>query len=147
MLNRNGKMALKINNSNNRASATYKTTLGNSYSAGTGTVMQYLKLYVGSGTTEATVDDYALENEEENLTLVASSGTNDSSAATWDQNYIGVFSATFKNDTDADIVVSEIGLTAKLGGTPSNDIMIARDTFSPVTIAPQATYTFSMTIG
>jgi len=57
---------------------------------------------VGTGTTEATEDDYKLENYATGLTC-------DSVVTAISSNYTKTYTATFSNTTDADISVTEIG--------------------------------------
>lgn len=152
MLNKNGKALLKINNSYQRVSVNMMCVDGSAYLFGVsanllGQFMESLRIYVGSGTTEPTLDDYNLENIDSRLSLVTKSGTNTSENASYEQNYIASFSATFMNKTEDDITISEIGLIGE-SSSYQKKAMIARDLLDePRTIHPGKTYTFSMTIG
>lgn len=144
MINKNGKALLKINNSNSRVVGNYKIADGTEITLGGSSIFGNIALYVGSGTTEATIDDYNLESEDSDLSVISKSGTDDSSNADYNQNYIASYSGTFKNNTENDITISEIGIMAT---TSWGKILFAREVIEPVVIAPQKTYTFSMTIG
>lgn len=152
MLNKNGKALLKINNSYQRVPVNMMCVDGSAYLFGVspnllGQFMESLRIYVGSGTTEPTLDDYNLENIDSRLSLVTKSGTNTSENASYEQNYIASFSATFMNETEDDITISEIGLIGE-SSSYQKKAMIARDLLDePRTIHPGKTYTFSMTIG
>ena len=96
-------------------------------------------LYVGSGTTSPTLDDIDLENE---LTSSVLSG----SELTWAASGYGnvVFTRSFTNTTNENVIVSEIALYAR---ATSPSCLLAREVFStPRTIAPNETVTFSFEI-
>jgi hypothetical protein len=73
--------------------------------------------------------------------------TREGSNGDYHQDYIGIFNTTYRNDTENDIVISEVGIIgSKDSGTDA--VLIARDVLAtPVTIAPGEAYTFAMYIG
>lgn len=151
MLNVNGKALLKVTNSMTHGAPTLKAF--NSENVNNESVINEtlasLALYVGSDSTAPTADDYTMGETNLGLTVVATTGTNDSTAGDFRQNYIAIFNRTFRNDTDTDITVSEVGIIGSGRGPFSNPktFLIARDVIDPVTIAPGEAYTFSMYIG
>ena len=151
MLNVNGKALLKITNSQTHSDTTLKTSTGES--VGNNTVIHEtlgsLALYVGNDNTAPTADDYTMDTTNLGLTVVNTTGTNNSTPGSYTQNYIAIFNRTFKNDTNADITVSEVGIIGSGRGPYSSEktFLIARDVLStPVTIAPGDAYTFTMYI-
>ena len=99
---------------------------------------------VGSGTAQPTVDDYCLESQINSLTQLCISKSNGSS---YDSNYIITAQATFKNNTEQNITVNEVGFFLSGNGEWIYSVLIAREVLdAPVVIRPQQTYTFSITI-
>ena len=152
MLNINGKALLKITNSQTHASTVLKAFNQESVSNDTvlAEMLASLALYVGNDNTAPTADDYAMDTTNLGLTVVYTNGTNNSTPGNFSQNYIAIFNRTFRNDTNADITVSEIGIIGSGRGPFSNPktFLLARDVLStPVTIAPGDSYDFSMYIG
>ena len=162
MLTANGKALCKINNSPTKPNSMIvkaidgnNVTIQNSGEYIYGALMSSLKLRVGSNTIPVTDMDYQFNNGNLNdlgLTVLQTTGTNDNSSPSYTQNYIAIFSRTFRNDTENDITVSEIGIIGQ-GDLESSTliadrfILIARDVIDPVTIAPGEAYTFTMYIG
>ena len=147
MLTANGKALSKFTNSYSRGSTTFMFTDGTTGARSTGGLTQIftsMKLCVGTGSATPASTDYAITNADAGLTVVTRTGTNDGTAASYTQDYIGIFSVTYRNDTASDITVSEVGL---IGSSNSADILLARETFTPVTIEPGDSYTFTMYIG
>ena len=157
MLLANGKAISRFTNTFTRPETVLKDTAGTDYNFyNMGSSAQYytyifssMTIVVGSGNTAPDVFDYAMDNQIDTLTVIASNGTNNNSTGSYANNYIGVFSKTFENNTESDIVVSEVGImSASNLGTPYDKyFLLARDVIEPVTIAPGETYTFTMRIG
>lgn len=152
MLNINGKALLKITNSQTHTTTMLKSVTGETNNNDTviNETLGSLALYVGNDNTAPTADDYTMDTTNLGLTVVATTGTNDSTAGSYTQNYIAIFNSTFRNDTNADITVSEVGIIGSGRGPFSNPktFLIARDVLStPVTITPGEAYTFTMYIG
>lgn len=151
MLTSNGKALLKINSSYQRLTqgSVYKGTAGTNITLGGDSELNYilnsLVLVFGEGTTEPTPDDYCLEDAIDTLSVVVSTNTANTDKPNYSQNYILICQATVKNNTEEDITISEIGIQGT--DTGKGDVLITRDTFKPITIAPQKTYTVSVTIG
>lgn len=97
----------------------------------------------GNGTTIATSNDYNLESEITDLTLLGNS------VFITDNGY--VVTSSIKNTSNEDIIVKELGLFETSNG---KDIYVARLTFmltrnvleTPITIKPNETKTFTVTI-
>lgn len=125
-------------------------------SAGYGTgknllnLISRMRIDVGSGTAEPTVNDYCLEQIIDSLTVVGSANSGNR-APSYQDNYIHSCSRTYKNNTNDAITVSEIGLVSvlpqKSSSTSYGPFLFAREVITPVTIQPGATYTFSITVG
>lgn len=166
MLTANGKALCKINNMAARANndtnngMTLKTIEGVDVHVTTGidynfnSFMPSLKLYAGSDNTPVVDTDYKFNNgnlDNLGLTDIFRSGTNDATLPSYTQNYIAIFNCTFRNDTENDIVVNEIGIIGNAKGPstskPNAFALIARDVIDTITIAPGEAYTFTMYIG
>lgn len=153
MLTKNGKMVCHINNTNNRLSDTthgyndqntYCTLSISEFTA----FLNSLYLAVGTGTSEPNASDYKITNADIGLTVINRTNTLNSQGDAV-QDYIAIFTTTYRNDTSEDIIATEVGILGTMPryGSSSGGI-IARDVFStPVTIAPGESYTFSMYIG
>lgn len=97
----------------------------------------------GNGTTIATSNDYNLESEITDLTLLGNS------VFITDNGY--VVTSSIQNTSNEDIIVKELGLFETSNG---KDIYGARSTFmltrnvlkTPITIKPNGTKTFTVTI-
>ena len=101
----------------------------------------YCKL--GSGTTQETEKDIALENGISNLTCNSFSLTRKlSQNIEIDDNELR-YIATFTNNTNEEIIVSEIGLIYDYGQW---DTLLYRKTFSPITFAIGETKSFSIVL-
>lgn len=148
MLTANGKALCKINNVASRSNPTLKTIGGTDVGIGNlNNFMPSLKLYAGSNNTPVADTDYEFNNgnpDNLSLTVMTASGTNDGTIPSYTQNYIAIFSCTFRNNTENNIIVSEVGIMGIWNGA---FILIARDVIDPVTIAPGEAYTFTMYIG
>lgn len=147
MLTANGKALCKFSNNYARGSTTFMFTDGTTGARSTGGLTQVftgMKLYVGTGSATPASTDYNITNADANLTVITRTGTNDGTAASYTQDYIGIFSVTYRNDTGSDVTVSEAGL---IGSSNGADILVARETFTPVTIEAGDSYTFTMYIG
>lgn len=158
MLTSNGKAVLKINNSYVRPRTRVISTDGairdiDSADSGTlnlGALLRTLGLYVGANDTPAASSDYAFTSLRSNLglTTISMTGTNDSTDPSYTQDYIAVFTSTLRNNTASDIAVKEVGVIGNAHGQGYDfPVLIARDVFDPITIAPGEIYTFSMYIG
>ena len=99
----------------------------------------YVGIILGTGTTPPTYSDYKMENYHTGLTY-------SNSTASWSApNVIITESAT--NNTDANIIVSELGLFGLEDGKASNKrILFTRNVIEPVTIKPGETKTFTVKI-
>lgn len=150
MLTKNGMAIMRLVADYGRKHTTVKSTSGvdnilynnsNSY----GTFLTNLKLYVGSGSTAETIDDYCLESQINTLDMISSTGTNNNNPSYTD-GYINTFTSTFKNNTNADITVNEIGIIGK-ENTYNVEALIYREVLdTPVVIEPNHTKAFSVTI-
>ena len=96
-------------------------------------------IVLGTGTTPPTYSDYRMENYNTGLTY-------SNSTASWSApNVIITESAT--NNTDANIIVSELGVFGLEDGRASNKkILLTRNVIEPVTIKPGETKTFTVKI-
>lgn len=95
----------------------------------------------GNGTTIATSNDYNLESEITDLTLLGNS------LSITDNGYVVV--SSIKNTSNEDIIVKELGIfeTSKSEYGYRSTFMLARNVFeNPVTIKPNETKTFTVTI-
>lgn len=107
------------------------------------------KITLGSGDTAPTIDDYAMDSVLSNLTLITeiSKGYGATNSETEDYgDPIATNTATYRNDTNANIEVKEIGLIFK--DTWYNRwFLIYREVLdTPVIIEPNHTKSFSVTI-
>lgn len=159
MLTANGKAICKITNGITRPNYTYlmpdEGDVQIFFNSG-GNVQYFTELLagmhivVGSGNTAPTSSDKAMDNEVTDLTIVSTTGTNNSDNASYEQDYIAIFSRTYRNDTESDIVISEVGIQYYghcSNTSPLANFLLARDVISPVTIKPGEAYTFTMYIG
>lgn len=113
----------------------YYTNTGSSDSTST----QYKGIILGTGTTPPAYSDYKMENYNTGLTY---SNTTTSWSA---PNFILTESAT--NNTDASIVVSEVGVFGMRSDSASyKKILLTRNVIEPVTIKPGETKTFTVKI-
>jgi len=104
-----------------------------------------VSIILGSDGREPTVNDSHIYGEWSSDALSKISETR-SYVTSYSQNYILMVQATFKNNSlDNNIEVKEIGLVA---GSGYYSYLISRDVFdSPIIIRPQATQSFTVTIG
>lgn len=103
-----------------------------------------LFMAVGTGTTEATEEDYTLESVNTNITCEAITQT-------YTQNYKRQITATFNNPTTQDIALKEVGLFYETFFNDSqerhtNTIMLARENIN-VTIPAGESKAITMEIG
>lgn len=150
MLTKNGKAVLKyMSGQGYNYTWTLKNTAGTDVANATTTANQRsnffggLNMMVGSGTTAPTKDDYNLETVESGLSVVSSTSTA-GNAPSYTQDYILNYSRTYKNSTASPITISEVALYISYN---SNNFIITRDVFTPVTLQPDEVYTLSVTIG
>nr|DAM10745.1 MAG TPA: Intracellular proteinase inhibitor [Caudoviricetes sp.] len=104
-------------------------------------------MFLGTGNTPATQDDYKLENmiEFANDGLTVLSETLNHMV---DDNTFYNYVLTVKNNSTEAITISESGMISKVNSFDINETFLwARDTFEPVTLEPGETRPFSMTIG
>ena len=97
---------------------------------------------LGTGTTEATEEDYTLETENTGITCEAITQT-------YTQSYKRQITATFSNTTNQDINIKEVGLFCEVYVTSTNyinTIMLARENIN-VTIPAGETKAITMEIG
>jgi len=124
-------------------------------SSGAGSTYSYCTLKLGTGTAEATVNDYSLESEDSALTYVSGSA---SGSYTNDKLSMGgsvkTVVATFINNTTEAVTITEVGLFVNyavsydLDGTNSTrrNFLMAREVIDPVEIGVGETYTFTFVI-
>lgn len=101
-----------------------------------------LFMAVGTGTTEATEEDYTLESENINITCEAITQT-------YTTSYKRQITATFNNPTPQDIALKEVGLFFEIYDNDdyyANTIMLARENIN-VTIPAGETKAITMEIG
>lgn len=103
-----------------------------------------LFMAVGTGATEATAEDYTLENVNTDITCEAI-------AQTYTQSYKRQITATFNNPTAQDITLKEVGLFYEAfydapEGNYTNTIMLARENIN-VTIPAGESKAITMEIG
>ena len=100
-----------------------------------------LYMAVGTGTTEATAEDYTLENENTNITC-------ETIAQSYTENYKRQITATFSNPTAQDITLKEIGLFEETYYDTSNhsNWLLARENID-VTIPAGESKAITMEIG
>lgn len=99
---------------------------------------------LGSGTTPPTIDDYKMENAI--TTNLNAGGVTRSFNANTSNSSLTVVQPIVNRGTNT-ITISEIGLFGK-NSPMANDscILLSRDVITPVTIAPNETKTFVVTI-
>ena len=100
-----------------------------------------LFMAVGTGTTEATEEDYTLESENANITCEAITQT-------YTTSYKRQITATFNNPTAQDITLKEVGLFSEIyyNNNYANTIMLARENIN-VTIPAGESKAITMEIG
>ena len=101
-----------------------------------------LFMSVGTGTTEATEEDYTLESENTNITCEAITQT-------YTTSYKRQITATFNNPTSQDITLKEVGLFFEIYYNNyyyANTIMLARENID-VTIPAGESKAITMEIG
>ena len=101
-----------------------------------------LFMAVGTGTTEATEEDYTLESENTNITCEAITQT-------YTTSYKRQITATFNNPTAQDITLKEVGLFFEIyysNDYYANTIMLARENID-VTIPAGESKAITMEIG
>lgn len=97
---------------------------------------------VGTGTTEATAEDYTLESENTDITCEAITRT-------YTTSYKRQITATFNNPTAQDVTLKEVGLFYETYGNSNyyiNTIMLARENID-VTIPAGESKAITMEIG
>lgn len=160
MLTKNGKsiFTLAIDSNNYEKDRQLKNTTGQSYNTGSlgwgsgrnvPSVLNNTYMAVGESGGNPSVDDINLLSSINVLTLVDSSSTINRTPS-YEDNYLYSFSVTYKNNTAYSVVVREVGLFARLMNHLNEyvgTVLLARETISPITIQPQKTFTFTMTIG
>lgn len=124
-------------------------------SSGAGSSYSYCTLKLGTGTAEATVNDYSLESEDSALTYVSGSAsggyTNDNLSV---GGSVKTVVATFINNTTEAVTITEVGLFVNyavsydLDGTNNTrrNFLMAREVIDPVEIGAGETYTFTFVI-
>ena len=152
MLTKNGRAALKITY---MATPQMRFKISNgsdvnvdSNSGAFGNTMSSVTILLGTtqNPTEPNQDDYAMDNIDSSLTVVSNSSTvNDTKR--YESNTILTYTRTVRNDTDADITVTEIGLVLYPNGG-SNYSLLAREVLEkPVTVTPGETVAFTLAMG
>lgn len=116
------------------------------------------RIYLGTGTTMPTANDYTLESQDLNLTLT---GTSFNYADNYDSDYILTCTSTWKNETSNSVTITELGLFIKhtqgtsqyplsenfLTSSGGTTVMLVREIIEPIVIQPNEVKTFTMTIG
>lgn len=135
---------------NVQTAAVIGTSTSNSYYDGQYRTPQmastaYMNLYLGSGTTAPTVDDYAMEND---VTSSLASTPFQVSYTAFDSDYSTTATVvqTFVNNGSNDVTVSEVGLSHKYDNAYNHEFLYYRDTFTPVTVEPNKTLTITITM-
>lgn len=103
---------------------------------------QRLFVAVGTGTTEATAEDYTLENENTDIKC-------ETITQTYTQSYKRQITATFNNSTNQDITLKEVGLFFETYYSEyiyTKTIMLARENID-VTIPAGESKAITMEIG
>lgn len=104
-------------------------------------------MFLGTGSTPATKDDYKLENmiefAEDGLTVLSETLNH-----MVDEDTLYNYVLTVKNNSAEAITISESGMISRINNSDINETFLwARDTFEPVTLQPGDTRAFTMTIG
>lgn len=152
MLTNNGKALIMINNSDVRYGPSnylrIKNTLGNKTGLNLNEAPAMtggLVLYAGTGTTAPAVTDIDMTSRNAGLTVLNRTNTITGTIPDAHQDYIAIFTVTYRNNTDADVTVTEVGLMSDYNGAK---FLFARELVpTPVTLAPGDVYTFTMYIG
>lgn len=111
---------------------------------------QYTGIVVGTGSTTPTYNDYKMESAVDSSLVSYTSNsltlpTTGSNAQITDP-MVTTFTQNVTNNSNSDIVITEIGLFKCTGNTNCASVLITRDAISPVTIAPNETKTFIVTM-
>ncbi len=153
MLTKNGKLAMQT--TFYRGTAVFKdftntdsTVSSNNWSIFTSSDNK--RFYVGYGTTAPTSSDYSMEDLDTDLTQISIIKTPNASIS-YSDDFVCSYTATYKNNTENNIVITEIGFGFynTYGGYSSDDrnVLLAREVLeTPVTIEPNKSYSFSITI-
>lgn len=107
----------------------------------TNTTTQGVFIAYGAGTTRPTSNDYNLESEISDLTLLGNS------LSITDNGYITT--SSIKNTSNEDIIVKELGIfeTSRSAYGQRTTFMLTRNVLeTPITINPNETKTFTITI-
>ena len=97
-------------------------------------------IIVGSSDIEPSVDDYCLKDEK-SLTQISTSKTNSSS---YTDGFMMNVQTVIKNNTNNNVVVKEVGLIAR--NYYGNILLIREVLQEPITIQPNKSFLFNMTI-
>lgn len=147
MLTNNGKAYLiPQRQTDGAANVTYKLDSGITQKKAR-SLIDGVGVILGTSSTPATADDYALGSQITGLTVVseeAVEGTYDTRSVADKQ--ISAYTATVRNDTENTITVAEVGVALKFSGV-LNYALLSRDVINPVSIAPGKTYAFSVVWG
>lgn len=129
------------------------TTSGANYSE-TGITLNNNSLYtgivVGTGSTAPTYNDYKMESAvDPNIVSYTSNSLtfppiNTNSQIT--DPMVVTFTQNITNNSGNDITIKEVGLFKGTGSTSCASVLITRDVISPVTITPNETKTFIVTM-
>lgn len=152
MLTNNGKALIMINNTDVRySSSTFlkiRDTANTKYQKNLNEappIAGALALYAGTGTAEPRATDLNMTNRNAGLTALNRTNTVTGTIPDAHQDYIAIFTVTYRNDTNADVTVTEVGLMSDVS---RNQFLFARELLpTPVTLAPGDVYTFTMYIG
>ena len=103
----------------------------------------YPNFVVGSGTTAVTADDYRVEKE-----IVSGLACEALTSEVNEANHTAVFRKTLRNTSDADITITEVGLTGPVytNSGPTQALIYREILETPVTIAPGESATLKITV-
>lgn len=104
----------------------------------------YLHAVIGNGQTPETENDIELENPISTLICNSFSLTDTSYTDGVFGNEKMIYAATFTNNTNADVVASEMGFYYNVSS--SKKALLYRKTFEPITFKPGETRTFTITL-
>ena len=130
----------------NTSTTTFANVItNNNYAENTGSVgFTHVGIVLGSGTTAPTVENYKIENH---LIFTNVSASNDiASGNSYAGNSLHTFTQTVKNETSADITVTEIGVFGANAGSNAVCTLLTRDVINPVTVKVGETKTFTVRV-
>lgn len=148
MINKNGKITLiPFRTGVGYVERTVKNTSGNDVlvrnDPGYMANFNFSRVQVGYSDSALNTNDFRVTTTWNNPpTLIASDATYNE---TWANDFIAVYSSTWKNNTTDTIMVRELGVYFHTDETNA-DVMIARELVNK-DLAPGESYTFTVTVG